>query len=75
MQLLKLSIQSHFFGTIEQLFLLFSSSTHRWNILLSVTGQGVKRSVETRWSARAAALAIVKKTFFLHFKRIREIDI
>lgn len=53
-----------FFGTIEQLFSLFSSSTHRWNVLLSVTGQGVKRSVETRWSARAAAVTIVKKHFF-----------
>lgn len=37
-----------FFRTIEQLFSLFSSSTHRWDVLLSVTGQGVKRSVETR---------------------------
>lgn len=53
-----------FFGTIEQLFSLFSSSTHRRNVLLSVTGQGVKRSVETHWSARAAAVTIVKKNFF-----------
>lgn len=52
-----------FFGTIEKLFSLFSSSTHRWDVLLSVTGQGVKRSVETRWSARAEAVTIVKNHF------------
>ena len=50
-----------FFGTIEHLFSFFSSSTHRWDVLLSVTGQGVKCSVETRWSARAEAVTIVKK--------------
>ena len=37
-----------FFGTIKHLFSIFSSSTHRWDVLLSVTGQGVKCSVETR---------------------------
>ena len=41
-----------FFGTIEKLFsFFFYSSTRRWEVLLYVTGQGVKRSVETRWSA------------------------
>lgn len=65
-----------FFGTIEQLFSLFSSSTHRWDVLLSFTGQGVKRIVETRWSARAEAVTIVKKHFFFfHFKRFGKIDI
>jgi len=28
-----------------------------------VTGQGVKRITETRWSARGAAVSVVKKCF------------
>lgn len=64
-----------FFGTIEQLFSLFSSSTHWWDVLLSITCQGVKRSVETRWNARVETVTIVKKTFFLHFKRLGKTDI
>ena len=52
-----------FFITIKHLFSFFSSSTHRWGVLLSVTGQGVKRSVETHWRARAEAVTIVKKNF------------
>ena len=55
-----------FFGCVERLFVFFSSSTHRWNVLTSVTGQSVKRIIETRWSARADAVTVVKK----HFSKI-----
>lgn len=55
-----------FFGCVERLFVFFSSSTHRWDVLTSVTGQSVKRIIETRWSARGEAVSVVKK----HFSKI-----
>jgi len=45
---------------------IFSSSTHHWEVLTSVTGQSVKRITETRWSARGAGASVVKK----HFSKI-----
>ncbi|EFA12671.1 52 kDa repressor of the inhibitor of the protein kinase-like Protein [Tribolium castaneum] len=52
-----------FFGTMERLFLFFSSSTHRWDVLTSATGQDVKRLIETRWSARGDAVSVVRKAY------------
>ncbi|RLU15917.1 hypothetical protein DMN91_011674 [Ooceraea biroi] len=52
-----------FFGTVEQVFVFFSSSTHRWGTLTAVTGQGVKRLIETRWSARHEAVEAFKNHF------------
>ena len=52
-----------FFGAVERLFTFFSSSTHRWDVLIKVTGHGVKRVIETRWSARGQAVGVVKNTF------------
>ena len=43
--------------------MFFPSSTHRWNVLTSGTGQSVKRIIETRWSARADAVNVVQKYF------------
>ena len=42
----------------------FSSSTHRWDVLIKVTGYGVKGVIETRWSARGQVLGVVKKYFY-----------
>jgi len=51
-----------FFGTLDRLFSLFSTSTHRWDVLIQVTGLSIKRAVETRWSSRAdAENDVVKK--------------
>lgn len=52
-----------FFGTIERLYAFFAKSTHRWNILTSVTGRSVKRLVETRWCARGDAVNVVKQHY------------
>ena len=41
-----------FLGAVERLFTFFSSSTHRWDVLIKVTSHSVKRVIETRWSAR-----------------------
>lgn len=37
-----------FFGTLERVFVFFSSSTHRWDVLTTVTKKVVKRLIETR---------------------------
>lgn len=52
-----------FFGTLEKLFAFFSASTSRWNALVAVTGQAVKRVTETRWSARHEAVKMLKNKF------------
>lgn len=41
-----------FFGTVQELFVFFSSSTHRWEKLKEHVEISVKRQCETRWSAR-----------------------
>ncbi|KAG8226744.1 hypothetical protein J437_LFUL004395 [Ladona fulva] len=58
-----------FFGTMERVFNYFSSSTHRWKALTDVTGQRVKRLIETRWSSRYEAVAIIKA----HYSEILEV--
>uniref|UniRef100_A0A1B6DAI5 TTF-type domain-containing protein n=1 Tax=Clastoptera arizonana TaxID=38151 RepID=A0A1B6DAI5_9HEMI len=52
-----------FFGTLENIYNLFSASTHRWEILTEVVGEAVKRLSDTRWSAHHAALKPVLKNF------------
>lgn len=52
-----------FFGTLERLYVFFSSSTHRWDILLSKVEVTVKRLAETRWSAHYDAVKPVFKCF------------
>jgi len=59
MQLLLMWIP--FFGCVERLFEFLLHQP--WEVLTSVTGQGVKRITETRWSARGAAVRVVKKCF------------
>ena len=53
-----------FFGAVEGLFTFFSSSTHRWDVLIKGTGHGVKGVIESRWSARGQAVGVVKKYFY-----------
>ena len=48
---------------MERLFTFLFSSTHRWDVLIKVTGHGVRRVIETRWSARGQAVGVVKKYF------------
>ncbi|KAL3852093.1 hypothetical protein ACJMK2_015779 [Sinanodonta woodiana] len=50
-----------FFGILDRLFSFFSASTHRWDVLIQVTGLSIKRAVETRWSSRADAVNVVVK--------------
>lgn len=52
-----------FFGTVERVYTFFSSSTHRWEILMKSVGVSVKRLVETRWSAHHDAVKSLKNNF------------
>ncbi|KZS03088.1 Uncharacterized protein APZ42_034273, partial [Daphnia magna] len=50
---------TRFFGIVQQLFSVFSGSTHRWSVLIKNIGPKkivVKRLLDTRWSARADAV-------------------
>lgn len=53
-----------FFGTLNRLFVFFSSSTHRWEIMKEhVPRKTVKRECETRWSSRYDAVDAVASSF------------
>ena len=53
-----------FFGTLDRLFSFFSASTHRWDVLIQLTGISIKRTVDTRWSSRADAVDVVIKKYW-----------
>jgi len=48
-----------FFGTIDKIFMYFSSSTHRWQILKEHAEVSVKRECDTRWSSKFDAVEAV----------------
>lgn len=48
-----------FFGTIEALYVFFSQSTIRWDLLKSTVKKTLKRESQTRWSARYDAVSVV----------------
>jgi hypothetical protein len=52
-----------FFGMVERVYTFFSSSTHRWNVLMSDLPKTVKRVVDTRWSARKDAVEVIHSHF------------
>lgn len=48
-----------FFGTVDRIFVFFSSSTYRWQSLKAASAT-VKRVIDTRWSARGDAVKALK---------------
>ena len=44
-----------------------------WEVLTSVTGQGVNLITETRWSARGEAVSVVKKRFSKTFSALEKL--
>ena len=52
-----------FFGVVQKLYNLFSSSPQRWEILTSSVGCSLHNPSETRWSARVDSV----KPFAAHF--------
>ena len=51
-----------FFGTIEKLYIFFSGSTHRWDVLLTFTKTALKRLCTTRWSAHHDSVMAVRNS-------------
>ena len=49
-----------FFGVLDSLYNFCSNSTMRWEKLKEAVGAAVKRSSDTRWSARRDAVHVVK---------------
>ncbi|GBL64575.1 hypothetical protein AVEN_147007-1, partial [Araneus ventricosus] len=58
-----------YFGTLENLYVFFSGSTHRWRILLTNVEVTVKKLSGTRYSAHYEAV----KPVFKCFKKIVDI--
>ena len=52
-----------FFGTIEQIYVFFSSSTSRWAKMEAKLNRSVKKESETRWSAQKEAVSIMAVSF------------
>lgn len=50
-----------FFGIVQKLYNLFSSSPQRWEILLLHTNSALSTLSKTRWSARADAVKVFKE--------------
>ncbi|XP_055903949.1 uncharacterized protein LOC129939810 [Eupeodes corollae] len=50
-----------FFSTLQELYNLFTMSTHRWEILVQRTNLRVKSVSQTRWSARHDAFYALEK--------------
>ncbi|CAH0403623.1 unnamed protein product [Chilo suppressalis] len=56
------SFQRHvFWNSREIIFLLFSSSTQRWQLLREKTGKNLKRLSDTRWSSHYESVKVVKE--------------
>ncbi|XP_075715601.1 zinc finger MYM-type protein 1-like [Rhinoderma darwinii] len=45
-----------FFGSVNRLYILFSSSPERWNTLLEEVGRSLQGLSDTRWSSRIEAV-------------------
>lgn len=52
------------FGTVERDYTFFSSSTNRWDVLMSGLPKTVKRVVDTLWSARKEAVEVIHSSHF-----------
>lgn len=52
-----------FFRTLHRLFSFFSTSIHRWDILIKITGATIKRAGETKWNSRADAEKVIHTKF------------
>ena len=52
-----------FVGTIEQVYVFFSSSAGRWTQMTDKIPVTVKRESATRWEAREAAVRVIANSF------------
>ena len=52
-----------FFGIMNKIFIFFSSSTTRWEVLKSKVKKTVKKHCETRWSSCYNAVEVIQEKF------------
>ena len=52
-----------FFGIMDKIFVFFSSSTSRWEVLKSKVKKTVKKHCETRWSSHYNAVVVIQENF------------
>ena len=52
-----------FFGIMDKIFVFFSSSTTRWEVLKSKVKKTVKMHCETRWSSYYKAVEVIQENF------------
>ena len=52
-----------FFGISDKVFVFFSSSTSRWEVMKSKVKKTVERRCETRWSSRYNAVEVIQENF------------
>lgn len=52
-----------FFGVVESLYVFFSSSTHRWDVLKLHVNLHVKQTASTRWSSKYDAVHAIESNF------------
>ena len=66
----KTSVKSvSLFGFLQRLFVLFSGSTKRWEVISKyVEGLSLKKVCETRWESRVSSLAAVR----YHYSSVRD---
>lgn len=57
-----------FFGSVQKVYVLFSSSPKRWQILQKAVGESLHSQSETRWTARVKAV----KPFAAHLGSIAD---
>jgi hypothetical protein len=51
----------HFFGIVQRIYVLFASSTKRWNIFLKhVPNLTIKSLSNTRWESRIISVTIIR---------------
>ncbi|GBL83417.1 hypothetical protein AVEN_110716-1 [Araneus ventricosus] len=50
-----------YFGTVNCLYIYFSVSTNRWEVLLKYSPLVLKKESDTRWSSRREAVTVVHK--------------
>jgi len=46
-----------FFGSVQKIFVFFSSSTSRWNMLKNIINVTLKKHSDTRWSSKKQAIS------------------
>ena len=71
----------HFFGIVQRIYVLFSTSTKRWNVLLEyIESLTVKSLCNTRWESRIKSVKAIRfqapelRSILLHFSKDKDVE-